>query len=100
MRVALAFFFHETNTFAPAKADLDAFRKDGSFGGIKHGADLIRNVDVNMPYAGFAKEARAHGWDLVPLVGAGATPSAQVTREAYETITGMIIDRERLAPSL
>ena len=92
MRVALAFFFHETNTFAPAKADMDAFRKDGSFGGIKHGTDLIRNVDVNMPYAGFAKEALAYGWELAPLVGAGATPSAQVTREAFETISGIIID--------
>jgi microcystin degradation protein MlrC len=92
MRVALAFFFHETNTFAPAKADYDAFLKDGSFGGIKRGADLIRNVDVNMPYAGFAKEAQGYGWEVVPLTGAGAVPSAQVTREAYEMIAGMIID--------
>lgn len=97
MRVALAFFFHETNTFAPAKADLEAFRKDGSFGGIKRGADLIRNVDVNMPYAGFSKEALGYGWELVPLTGAGAVPSAQVTRDAYETIAGMIIDDLRAA---
>lgn len=97
MRVALAFFFHETNTFAPAKADMDAFRKDGSFGGIKRGAELIRNVDVNMPYAGFAKEAQGYGWELAPLVGAGATPSAQVTREAFETIAGMIIDALKAA---
>lgn len=97
MRVALAFFFHETNTFAPAKADLAAFRTDAAFGGIKHGADLIRNVDVNLPYAGFAKEARSYGWELAPLVGAGATPSAQVTREAFETIAGMIIDALKAA---
>ncbi|MEQ1753606.1 MAG: M81 family metallopeptidase [Micropepsaceae bacterium] len=97
MRVALAFFFHETNTFAPARADMEAFRKDGSFGGIKRGPDLIRNVDVNMPYAGFAKEALGYGWELAPLTGAGAVPSAQVTREAYETIAGMIIDDLRAA---
>ena len=92
MRIALAFFFHETNTFAPAKADLDAFRVANTFGGIKRGADLIRNTDVNMPYAGFVNEARSYGWDVVPLTGAGAVPSAQVTKEAYETIAAMILD--------
>ncbi|MEQ1866204.1 MAG: M81 family metallopeptidase, partial [Micropepsaceae bacterium] len=92
MRVALAFFFHETNTFAPAKADLDAFRVANTFGGIKRGAELIRNTDVNMPYAGFVNEARSYGWDVVPLTGAGAVPSAQVTEEAYEAIAGMILD--------
>lgn len=92
MRVALAFFFHETNTFAPARADMRAFQSDGMFGGLKRGASMLRNVDVNMPYAGFAKEGRSYGWDIVPLTGAGAVPSSQVTREAYETIVGMIID--------
>lgn len=92
MRVALAFFFHETNTFAPAKADFDAFRVAGAFGGIRRGAALIRNTGVNLPYAGFTKEARSYGWEVVPLTGAGAVPSAQVTREAYETIAGMIVD--------
>lgn len=91
MRVALAFFFHETNTFAPAKADMAAFSSEG-FGGIKRGERLVRNVDFNMPFAGFAKEARSYGWEVVPLTGAGAVPSAHVTREAYETIAGMIID--------
>ncbi len=92
MRVALAFFFHETNTFAPSKADLAAFELENAFGGIKRGAALVRNVEVNLPFAGFAKEARSYGWDLIPLTGAGAVPSAQVTREAYEKIAGMIID--------
>lgn len=91
MRVALAFFFHETNTFAPAKADMAAFSGEG-FGGIKRGERLVRNVDFNMPFAGFTKEARSYGWEVVPLTGAGAVPSAHVTREAYETIAGMIID--------
>ncbi|MGK3945688.1 M81 family metallopeptidase, partial [Streptomyces caeruleatus] len=87
MRVALALFLHETNTFAPAKADLAAFSSEG-FGGIKRGERLLRNVDLNMPFAGFAKEARSYGWEVVPLTGAGAVPSAHVTREAFETIAG------------
>lgn len=97
MRVALAFFFHETNTFAPAKGDLDAFRLSNSFGGIKRGQDLIRNTNVNLPYAGFTNEARSYGWEVVPLTGAGAVPSAQVTEEAYETIAAMIQDDLRAA---
>lgn len=91
MRVALAFFFHETNTFAPSKADMAAFSSEG-FGGIKRGAPLLRNVEFNMPFAGFTKEARSYGWEVVPLTGAGAVPCAHVTRDAYETIAGMIIE--------
>jgi microcystin degradation protein MlrC len=91
MRVALAFFFHETNTFAPSKADMAAFSSEG-FGGIRRGAALLRNVELNMPFAGFTQEARSYGWEVVPLTGAGAVPCAHVTREAYETIAAMIID--------
>jgi len=92
MRVALAFFFHETNTFAPSKADIAVFKSAGAFGGFRRGPDLIRNTKVNLPYAGFVNEARGYGWEIVPLTGAGAVPSAHVTEEAYETIVGMIID--------
>jgi microcystin degradation protein MlrC len=92
MRVALATFFHETNTFAPSKADMEAFTSAGGFGGIRRGSEIIRNTDVNLPYAGFVNEARTYGWEIAPLTGAGAVPSAHVTEEAYETIVGMIID--------
>lgn len=92
MRVALAFFFHETNTFAPAKADLEAFRTSGAYGGLRRGAEIVRNTNVNLPFAGFVNEARSYGWEIVPLTGAGAVPSAQVTEEAYETIAGMILE--------
>jgi microcystin degradation protein MlrC len=97
MRVALATFFHETNTFAPSKADLDAFGSASGFGGIRRGAEIIRNTNVNLPYAGFVNEARTYGWEIVPLTGAGAVPSAHVTEEAYETIVGMILDDLRAA---
>ncbi len=97
MRVALATFFHETNTFAPSKADLDAFGSASGFGGIRRGEEIIRNTNVNLPYAGFVNEARTHGWEIVPLTGAGAVPSAHVTEEAYETIVGMILDDLRAA---
>src|SRR5262245_3442974 len=97
MRVALAFFFHETNTFAPSKADMEAFTGSGSYG-LNGGAYLIRKFDVNMPYAGFTKEARSYGWEVVPLTGAGAVPSAHVTTEAFETVAGMIIEDLKRAP--
>lgn len=97
MRVALAFFFHETNTFAPTKADFAAFRDAGAFGGVRRGAELVRNTKANLSYAGFVNEARSYGWEIVPLTGAGAVPSAHVTEEAYETIARMIIEDLRAA---
>lgn len=93
MRVALAGFFHETNTFAPAKADLAAFTKHGVFGGIKQGEDVIRTVEANLAYCGFVRQARQYGWDIVPLAMADTQPCDRVTEEAYEHIAGLILDR-------
>lgn len=97
MRVAVAFFFHETNTFAPTKADWAAFSVANAFGGVRRGAELVRNTKANLPYAGFVNEARSYGWEVVPLTGAGAVPSAHVTEEAYERIAAMILDDLRAA---
>lgn len=37
-------------------------------------------------------EADNHAWELVPLLWCSAQPSGAVEREAYETITGMILE--------
>ena len=76
---------------------MDAFRVTNTFGGIKRGESLIRNTKVNLPYAGFVNEARSYGWEIVPLAGAGAVPSAHVTTEAFETIVGLILEDLRAA---
>ena len=92
-RIAVGGFLHETNTFAPTKATYDAFVHGGGWPRMVLGADipkLIRKVNVGL--AGFIDAAEPEGWELVPTIFAAATPSAHVTRDAYERITKVMLD--------
>jgi len=91
-RIAVGGFQHETNTFAPAKADFEAFASPGSWPALTRGGSLFAEVaGINIPIAGFVDEARSLGHQLVPLTWAAATPSAQVTDHAFERILGQIL---------
>ncbi|MCF1503591.1 M81 family metallopeptidase [Afifella sp. H1R] len=93
-RVAVAGFLHETNTFAPVRADLEAFRVGGGYIGMTRGAALLDAAQkVNLGIAGALDVAREQGWDVVPTLWAGAIPSGYVTREAFEAIAGEIVQR-------
>lgn len=93
MRVLIAGFQHETNTFAPSKADWAAFQRGESFPPLRHGQAVIdAYAGRNIPIGGFIMAARAQGWTLVPSVWAGATPSAHVTRDAFERIATTILE--------
>ncbi len=93
MRIAVGGFHHETNTFAPTKASFEMFRRTDSWPGLCRGEAVFADTaSINLPMAGFVETARASGQSLVPLVWANASPSAQVEREAYERIAGMMID--------
>ena len=92
-RIAVGGFLHETNTFAPTKATYDAFVHGGGWPRMVLGADipkLMRKVNVGL--AGFIDAAEPEGWELVPTIFAAATPSAHVTRDAYERITKVMLD--------
>jgi microcystin degradation protein MlrC len=92
-RIAVGGFQHETNTFAPRKADYNAFTSGGAWPALTRGEAMFGDVaGINIPIAGFIDEARALGQQLVPLAWASASPSAQVTEEAFERITGHITD--------
>jgi microcystin degradation protein MlrC len=97
-RVAFGGFLHETNTFAPSKAGLDAFQLGGGWPVLTHGEAVFEGVrGVNVSAAGFIEEGRALGWTLVPALWASATPSAEVTAEAFEHIAGDLVARIRAA---
>ncbi|ETX28575.1 M81 family metallopeptidase [Roseivivax isoporae] len=101
MRVALAGFLHETNTFAPDPADLAAFRAGGGYVPLSRGDAMLAAVEgVNLGIAGAVSAGRDHGWDIVPVLWAGAIPSARVTREAFETIAEEIVSGIRAAGPL
>jgi microcystin degradation protein MlrC len=64
--------------------------RGGAFRALTRGADVLQMRDVNIPIGGFirAMEKRA---ELIPVLWAGATPAAHVTRDAFERIAGEIV---------
>lgn len=96
MRVFVAGFQHETNTFAPTKADWPAFLAGDAFPEFTRGAAMLeRLAPTSLPMAGFIADAHERGWTLVPSIWAGASPSAQVTREAFEHLAAMLLEDAR-----
>jgi microcystin degradation protein MlrC len=91
-RIAIGGFQHETNTFAPSRADYAAFEAGGGWPGVQYGASLFGAVEgTNIPAAGAVEALRARGHELVATAWAAASPSAHVTSEAYERICGKLI---------
>ena len=92
MRVLVAGYQHETNTFAPSKADWAAFNRGDSFPAFVRGAAMLEQMrGVNLPIGGFIDAARTQGWQLVLSSWCGAIPSAHVTEDAFERISASIL---------
>jgi microcystin degradation protein MlrC len=93
-RIAIGGFQHETNTFAPSKADYAAFEAGGGWPGVQYGETLFAAVEgANIPAAGAIQALRAQGHSLVGTAWAAASPSAHVTTDAFERIAGELIAR-------
>jgi len=91
--IAVAGFHHETNTFAPSKATYADFESGGGWPALTRGARAVEVVEgMNIGLAGFAAAARASGHRLLPLIWANATPSAHVTKDAYERIATALLE--------
>src|SRR5580700_7301147 len=100
-RIAVGGFLHETNTFAPTKATYDDFVHGGGWPSMALGKDVLtvmRNINVGL--AGFVAAAEAKGWELVPTISAAASPSAHVTRDAYERIAKVMVEGIKAAGSI
>lgn len=71
-QIAIGGFQHEANTFAPAKADFEAFARGDKWPALTRGGPLLEAVaEINIPIAGFVEEARRLGHRLSPLSWAG-----------------------------
>jgi microcystin degradation protein MlrC len=93
IRIAVLYFAHETVTFLGNDTTLDDFIYDGS---PAKGEALLAH-DPKSYMGGFVKVAREFdGVDLVgiesPLFPKTGTASGWITREAYETFVGRMID--------
>jgi microcystin degradation protein MlrC len=100
-RIAVGGFLHETNTFAPTKASYDDFVHGGGWPAMARGADVLKVMrHVNVGLAGFIEQAEASGWELVPTISCAASPSAHVTRDAFERVAKVMIDGIKAAGPL
>ena len=93
-RIAIGGFQHETNTFAPSKADYAAFEAGGGWPGVQYGEPLFGAVEgANIPAAGAIQALRALGHSLVGTAWAAASPSAHVTEYAFDRISHELVRR-------
>jgi len=87
--IAIGGFQHETNTFAPSKADYAAFEQGGAWPPLTLGAAIVpRLTGANIPATGAFTALHAAGHGTAGLAWAAATPSGHVTEDAFERIVG------------
>src|SRR5262245_45202612 len=97
-RIAIGGFQHETNTFAPSKADYAAFEQGGGWPGVQYGEPIFGAVEgANIPAAGAIQALRALGHSLVGTAWGAANPSAHVTADAFERISREMVQRLKAA---
>jgi len=92
LRIAVGGFQHETNSFAPSNATFDDFVRPGGWPGLLRGDELFDGVaGINLPIAGFIKEAGRRRAAMIPLLWASAEPSGPVTDHAFERVAAMLL---------
>ena len=80
MRVALASFQHETNTYCPRLTRLADFR-------VSRGGELLRRAKgTRTALGGLAAGLDALGAELVPLLAAGASPAGPIEASAWAAL--------------
>jgi microcystin degradation protein MlrC len=87
MRLAVAGFLHESNTFNPLRADRAAFAVWFNDGGFR-----AEWGDAHHEVGGFLGAAGELGFEAVPIVMATATPSGPVTDDVFDLITEVLVD--------
>lgn len=92
LRVLIAGFQHETNTFAPAPAGYENFVRGEMFPAMVRGSAMHELEEVNIAIGGFMLAMKDPAFTLLPVLWAGAAPSAKVTADAFERIAGEITD--------
>ncbi|MEZ4869828.1 MAG: M81 family metallopeptidase [Caldilineaceae bacterium] len=85
MRIAIAGFMHESNTFAAFPTTLENFHIYRGDAVIDHYRPTFHEM------AGFIQGADEYDFDLHPLMGADATPAGALTAETYETLVGELL---------
>jgi microcystin degradation protein MlrC len=89
MRIALAGFMHESNTFNPIPTDRAAFEAQS----LTYGPELMQEWrDAHHEMGGFIEAANVEGFSPLPIVMGWATPSGPVADVVLEEVTSRIIE--------
>jgi microcystin degradation protein MlrC len=97
MRVAIAAFMHESNTFATQRTDVAQF-EDAH---LDYGAEIVAAwQDAHHEIGGMLEGCATEGLEAVPVMTAWATPSGPVTTEAYETLVTDLVAKVRMEKPL
>src|SRR4029453_10096835 len=92
--IAIGGFQHETNTFAPSKADYNAFEQGAGWPPLTSGEAIAPRLDgANIPATGALAALHAAGHRTPGTAWGAASPSAHVTKDAYERIVGEMTAR-------
>ncbi len=94
IRIVTGTISHETHVMSNISTGLAEFRSRR----LLYGNELFEDYSgTATPAGGIIEGCRRHGFELVPTVFASATPSGIVTKEAFDTILGGILDGVREA---
>ena len=89
MKLAIGGIYHETHTFPDKKTSLDDFKRE-----MHTGEDIIRVYqNTKTSLGGFIDEALRNGDIIYPTFYAAATPSGMVLQDAFEKMSGELLDR-------
>ncbi len=93
MRIAIAGFQHETNTFVSQPTRLEDFEQADSWPGLLRGDEVFEETrGMNLPIAGFIAAAQIDpSTELLPILWCAAEPGGRVADEAFDTISKRIL---------
>ena len=94
MKIAVGGFHHETNTFAPEKAEYQDFVQADGWPALTEGEQLFDTIEgMNLGISGFTTASMVEGYEPIPLLWCSATPCSYVTADAYERVAGALLNR-------
>lgn len=89
MRIAVAGFMHESNTFNPLRTDKAAFLAQA----WDRGEDLVKRWrEAHHEVGGFLEGLKTQRVEALPLLTAWATPCGPVAEEVFEEVVSELID--------
>src|SRR5438046_2884074 len=89
MRVGIAGLLHESNTFLPRPTTYEDFASTS----LSKGAELPERWEgAQHEIGGFLDGVREFGWKAAPALAAFAVPSGALTPEAFERLTGELLE--------